>query len=138
MEEPTQYEITTNGIAHDEQMEQQRFKTIGVRIEEGLHAQLSFIAQLTGGTITDEIRRSLEARVQAAQDDPDLIARAEQVRSEIEREAEARRQAISGFFGQVAVDGAGANPTPLEPKSTGRRPSPGRRSARIERAPEAS
>lgn len=83
--------------------EPQRFKTLGVRLEEDLHAQLSFIAQLTGSTITDEIRRSIEVRVQTAQDDPDLVARAEHVRAEIEREAQARQQAIAGFFGKVAV-----------------------------------
>ncbi len=81
----------------------QRFKTLGVRIEEGLHAQLTFIAQLTGSTIADQIRQSIEARVLAAQEDPDLIARAEEVRAEIEREAEARKQAIAGLFGSVAV-----------------------------------
>lgn len=81
----------------------QRFKTLGVRIDEELHAQLTFIAQLTGSTIADQIRQSVEARVQAAQEDPELIARAEEVRAEIEREAEARKQAIAGLFGKAAV-----------------------------------
>src|SRR6266571_4117143 len=85
--------------------EQQRFKTLGVRVDEELHAQLTFIAQLTGNTIADEIRNSIEARVQAAQADPDLIARAEEVRAQIEREAQARQQAIAGLFGKLAVGG---------------------------------
>lgn len=88
--------------------EQQRYKTLGVRLEEDLHAKLSFIAQLTDSTITDEIRRAIEARVDAAQSDPDLVARAESVRAEIEREATARQQAIAGFFGKKAVGGAAA------------------------------
>ena len=54
--------------------EQQRYKTLGVRIDEDLHAQLSFIAHLTGSTIADERRHSIEGRVQAAQSDPELIA----------------------------------------------------------------
>lgn len=83
----------------------ERYKTLGVRLGEELHAQLSFIAQLKGTTITEEIRQSIEARVLAAQDDAELIARAETVRGQIEREAEARRQAIAGFFGKVSVDG---------------------------------
>ena len=41
--------------------EQQRFKTLGVRVDEELHAQLTFIAQLNGNTIADEIRRSIES-----------------------------------------------------------------------------
>jgi predicted DNA-binding protein len=85
--------------------EQQRFKTLGVRVDEELHAQLTFIAQLTGSTIADEIRHSIEARVKAAQEDPELIARAEAVRAEIEREAQARQQAIASMFGQLAVGG---------------------------------
>lgn len=101
--------------------EQARFKTLGVRIEEGLHAQLSFIAQLNGATIADEIRRSIEARVQAAQDDPELVARAEAVHAEIEREAQARRQAIAGFFGQIAVSGSVEQPEPSKPASGTRR-----------------
>jgi predicted DNA-binding protein len=92
--------------------EQQRFKTLGVRIDEELHAQLTFIAQLTGSTIADQIRQSIEARVRAAQDDPELIARAEAVRAEIEREAEARKQAIAGMFGKLAVDGEVSPPGP--------------------------
>ena len=36
--------------------EQQRYKRLGVRLDEELHAQLSFIAQLSTG----EIRRSIE------------------------------------------------------------------------------
>lgn len=93
----------------------QRFKTLGVRIDEELHTQLTFIAQLTDSTIADQIRQSIEARVQAAQEDPELIARADEVRAEIEREAEARKQAIAGLFGKVAVN---SEATP--PRSGGR------------------
>jgi hypothetical protein len=91
---------------------EERYKTLGVRLGEELHAQLSFIAQLKGSTITEEIRQSIEARVLAAQDDPDLIARAEAVRGQIEREAEARRQAIAGFFGKAAVEGEDSDAAP--------------------------
>ena len=92
-----------------EHREQQRYKTMGVRLEEDLHARLSFIAQLTESTISDEIRRAIEARVQAAQSDPELVARAEAVRADIEREAQARQQAIAGFFGGTAVAGSQAS-----------------------------
>lgn len=94
--------------------EQQRFKTLGVRIEEGLHAQLSFIAQLSGSTLADEIKGSIEARVRAAQDDPELVARAEAVQAELQREAEARRQAIAGFFGRTAVGSSVEQPAPAQ------------------------
>jgi hypothetical protein len=103
--------------------EEQRFKTLGVRIEEGLHAQLTFIAQLTGSTIGDEIKRSIEARVQSAQSDPDLIAKAEAVREQIEREARARQEAIAGMFGATALGGTAETPVtkPSGRKATGTR-----------------
>lgn len=102
MEEEPQSEQQPEQAAQAEQ----RYKTLGVRLEEDLHARLSFIAQLSGSSLADEIRRSIEARVDAAQDDPELVARAQAVRAEIEREAQARQQAIAGFFGEVAVGGA--------------------------------
>jgi hypothetical protein len=105
--------------------EQQRFKTLGVRIEEGLHAQLSFIAQLSGNTLADEIKGSIEARVRAAQDDPDLVARAEAVQAELQREAEARRQAIAGFFGRAAVSETVEQPAAPKRGSTGRKATTG-------------
>lgn len=80
-----------------------QFRTIAVRVDEQLHAQLSFIAQLAGNSISDEVRTAIEGRIASAQDDPALIARAQQVREQIEREATARSAAIAGFMGQKAV-----------------------------------
>lgn len=88
------------------------YKTMGVRLDLELHSQLSFIAQLTGSSLSDEITRSIKARVEAAQADPDLVARAEAVRADIEREAQTRQQAIAGFFGEKAVAGAVAEKAP--------------------------
>lgn len=105
--------------------DQQRFKTLGVRIEEGLHTQLSFIAQLSGNTLADEIKGSIEARVRAAQDDPELVARAEAVQAELQREAEARRQAIAGFFGRVAVADTVGQPAPTRRASSAQRKATG-------------
>ncbi|MFR9772426.1 hypothetical protein [Nocardia sp. SC052] len=73
-------------------------KTLGVKLEPDVHAQLSFIAQLREGTITDEILIAIRAHIERAKDDPELRSRAEEVQAEIEREAAARRQAISTLF----------------------------------------
>jgi predicted DNA-binding protein len=108
------------------QQAEQRFKTLGVRLDEELHTRLSFIAQLSGSSLTEEIRRAIETRVETAQADPELIARAEAVRTEIEREAHARQEAIAGFFGQVAVEGATA-PRTGSRGSRGAKPSTGER-----------
>ncbi len=115
-----QQPLITEGVQRVEQTEE-RYKTLGVRLGEEIHAQLSFIAQLKGTSITEEIRQSIEARVLAAQDDPELIERAEAVRSQIEREAAARREAIAGFFGKAAVAEATANPAAKSTDRTSRR-----------------
>ncbi|MCX6398322.1 MAG: hypothetical protein NTX33_00120 [Propionibacteriales bacterium] len=108
-------------IPATETIEQQRYKTIAVRVEEHLHSQLQFISQLSGTTITDEIRSAIEHRISNAQEDPDLLARAQKARQEIEREAAARSAAIVGFIGQSAAAASVVKP----PQSTtrSRRPS---------------
>jgi hypothetical protein len=89
---------------------EQHFKTIAVRVREDVHAQLSFITQLTGNSLSDEIRRAIEGRIASAQDDPALIARAQQAREQIEREAAARTAAIAGFMGEKATTAAADSP----------------------------
>lgn len=107
--------------SHQEsEQEQARFKTIAVRVHEELHAQLSFIAQLSGTSISEEIRTAIEARISGAQEDPDLIARAHQAREQIEREAAARTAAIAGFMGSSAVAKTTTRPTSKSRRATGK------------------
>lgn len=73
-------------------------KTLGIRLQPDTHAQLSFIAQLRDGTITDEIQIAIAAHIAAAKNDPDLTSKAAEARAEIEREAAARQQAIATLF----------------------------------------
>ena len=44
-------------------------KTLAIRLEEDLHAQLSVLAQLRESTITDEIRLALENHLEASKSD---------------------------------------------------------------------
>ena len=74
-------------------------KTLAIRLEPELHAQLSLIAQLRASTITDEIRAAIEAHVIRARTAPDLVSRADSALEEIEREAVARRAALTSLFG---------------------------------------
>lgn len=83
--------------------EEQRYKTLAIRLDESQHTQLRFIAQLSGISVTEEIRRAIAQRITTAQEDPDLIARAQHARDQIEKEAAARSAAIAGFIGQQAV-----------------------------------
>jgi hypothetical protein len=102
-QQPHEQPIEDMPEAEQAELQEQHLKTLAVRVEESLHAQLRFIAQLSGTTITEEIRRAIENRITTAQDDPELIARAQQAREEIEREAAARSAAIAGFIGTTAA-----------------------------------
>lgn len=75
-------------------------KTLGVKLQPDVHAQLSFIASLRPGkgTITDEIQIAIAEHIARAKDDPELQGRAAAARAEIEREAAARQQAIASLF----------------------------------------
>lgn len=81
-------------------------KTLGIKLKPDVHAQLSFIAQLRDGTITDEIQIAVLEHIARAKDDPELAGKAAQARAEIEREAAARQQAIATLFAD------GSEPTP--------------------------
>ena len=58
-------------------------KTLAIRLDDELHAQLSVLAQLSGTSLTDEIRQALEAHLKAKRDNPELTERAKAVSDEI-------------------------------------------------------
>ena len=95
-------------------------KTLGIRLQPDVHAQLSFIAQLREGTITDEIQIAIGEHIARAKDDPDLRSRADETRAEIEREAVARQQAIATLF---ADGGESATARPRRTAKGGENPS---------------
>jgi predicted DNA-binding protein len=103
-------------------------KTLAIRLEPDLHAQLSLIAQLRGHTITDEIKAALEAHIVSAKTMPELSGRAEAVLADIERDATARRAAIATLFGTTEPAPATDDPAvePPAPEAGGGR-SRGRR-----------
>ncbi len=90
-------------------------KTLAIRLEPDLHAQLSLIAQLRASTITDEIRTAIEAHIAVAKTAPELAAQSQSVLEDIEREAVARRAAISTLFGTTEPDAG--QPSTGEPAS---------------------
>lgn len=93
-------------------------KTLAIRLEPDLHAQLSLIAQLRESTITDEIRTAIEAHIALTRAAPELAAWAGSVLEDIEREATARRSAIATLFGP-----AEQSADPAAGSSRGRKPS---------------
>lgn len=74
-------------------------KTLGIRLEEDQHAQLTMIAQLESLTIVDAIRQAIDQWIEARRDRPELKERAQSLLDEIEQEAAARRGAIAALLG---------------------------------------
>jgi predicted DNA-binding protein len=75
-------------------------KTLAIRLEPDLHAQLSVIAQLRSTTITDEIREAIARHVETIRSDGELTGKASTALEEIERDAATRRDAIASLFGE--------------------------------------
>ena len=94
--------------------EPQGHKTLAIRLDSQLHARLSVIAQLSGHSLTDEIRLAIERHIEAVRSDSGLTAKADAVLDEIEREASARREAIASLFGNQGT-------APAEPGKPTRR-----------------
>ena len=85
-------------------------KTLGIRLEGDLHAQLSLVAQLDGLSLTDAIRRAIEEFIERKRAEGDFAARAAAMLEEIDREAAVRRQSIEALFGKPEAPGEGEPP----------------------------
>ncbi len=108
----------------DNPSEERKVKTLAIRLDPELHARLSVIAQLSSSTITDEIRVAIATHVEAKANDADLAGAAAELLEEIERDAAARREALSGLLNQ-----AGTVTTDKPARSRGRKGSTGDASA---------
>ena len=74
-------------------------KTLAIRLEPDLHAELTLIAQLREQTITDEIREAIETHIVRIKSDPAWANKADDVLVEIERQAAKQRDAFARLFG---------------------------------------
>lgn len=74
-------------------------KTLAVRLDDELHARIGMLSKLSGMTATDTIRTAIEKHLDALANDPAITAKAEELRAEIEKDAELQRQALSALFG---------------------------------------
>lgn len=75
-------------------------KTLGIRLNDELHAQFALVCQLDSLSLTDGVKRAVEFYVEAKSAEGDFADRATQALAEIEREANSRRAAIEALFGQ--------------------------------------
>lgn len=88
-----------------------KVKTLAIRLEPDVHAQLSLIAQLRSSTITDEIRQAIDSHIVATKSAPELANQADAVLEEIERDAASRREAIATLFGSESSQQTGGGRT---------------------------
>ncbi|MGV9676428.1 hypothetical protein ACWDSJ_14215 [Nocardia sp. NPDC003482] len=72
--------------------------TLAIRIDTARHAQLTWIAELRGSSLKAECFNAVDAYIEAAKNDPDLMTRANAARAAIEEEARARQAAIDNLF----------------------------------------
>ncbi|CAG4927234.1 unnamed protein product, partial [Acidithrix sp. C25] len=86
-------------------------KSLAIRLEEDLHAQLTMIAQLEELTISDAIRQAIESFIETKRGNPQLAGRAEAVLAEIESDAAKRREAIVTLFGGESAAPESGSPT---------------------------
>ena len=84
------------------------YKTIGVKLPDQVHAQLTLVASLDGLSLTDAIRQAIDSYIARKAGEGDMAERAARALEDIEREAAQRRDALEALFGQhvpaVAAD----------------------------------
>lgn len=74
------------------------YKTLAIRLDDDIHAQLQVIARLQETSIAAEIQQAIAAHLETKRSDPELGAKASAVLEDIEREASVRQQAIADLF----------------------------------------
>ncbi|PSR58687.1 MULTISPECIES: hypothetical protein [Nocardia] len=78
--------------------EPNREVTLAIRIDTARHTQLTWIADLRKRSLKAECFAAVDAWIEAAKNDPDLMARANAARAAIEEEARTRQAAINNLF----------------------------------------
>lgn len=95
-------------------------KTMAIRVEDELHAQFVILAQLDEVPLAEELRLALEGHMARRRSEPGFAEKARSVLEEIDREAAARRGAISALFAEPSATGPEAAEE-VTPRSTGSR-----------------
>jgi predicted transcriptional regulator len=97
-------------------------KTVAIKVEDDLHAQLLLVAQLEGTTLTDVIRQAVEQYVEGLKTGDGLASKAQALLDEIERDVATRREAVRSLLGQQKPEAAPSpkpsRRTPAAPKSS--------------------
>jgi predicted transcriptional regulator len=75
-------------------------KTLAIKMEDDVHAQLTILAQLEGMPVSDALKQAVDGYITSKRSQPELKARLESVLEEIERDAATRRDAITSLFSE--------------------------------------
>ena len=78
-------------------------RTLAIKLEEELHAQLGMIAKLEGLTLTDALRQAIDQWIDERRNNPELQARAAANLADIDAEAATRRGAIEALLGNEST-----------------------------------
>lgn len=76
-------------------------KTVAIKVDDELHAQLMVVAQLEGVTLTEVIRKAVEAYVETLRTGDGLADKAKALLDEIEQENAAKKQAVQELLSQL-------------------------------------
>ena len=76
-------------------------KTMAIKVEDDLHAQMLLIAQLDGVTLTEVIRQAVEHHVEQLRSGGALAAKAEGLLAVIEQETASKKQAVASLLTQL-------------------------------------
>ncbi len=77
------------------------YKTLAIRLEDDVHAQLTMLAQLGDRPVTEEIREAIEGHIARKRESGELQERVSEVLAEIERDAQAKKSAIEALYHQA-------------------------------------
>jgi plasmid stability protein len=77
------------------------YKTLAIRLDDDVHAQLQVIARLQDSSIAAEIAAAIDAHLQTKRSDPELSSRAASVLEDIEAESRQRQEAIANLFSET-------------------------------------
>jgi predicted transcriptional regulator len=95
--------------------DERSIKTLAIRLDDRLHAQLSVLAQLGDTSVTDLIRKAIERYIETERSQGNLAERAAGVLEDIEREANTRKSAIQALFAD-SDPAPDAEPDPPAPR----------------------
>lgn len=100
----------------DSELSNGRVKTLGIRFEADIHADMALIASLRGTSFQAEVLEACRAHVATVKASPELASKADDALADIEREAAARRESFARLFGSTPAMPSGPDKTrPTDP-----------------------